>query len=139
MRVLGLDFGTKTLGLAISDHTKTIATSLKTLRYEGDYKVLFEDLKNIIKENNVDDIVIGYPINMDETLGERAISTLSFKKDLEEYLNLSINLEDERLTTFEATNILLEADMSRKRRKKLVDKIAASFILQSYLDRRKNG
>ncbi|MDD2625251.1 MAG: Holliday junction resolvase RuvX [Tenericutes bacterium] len=139
MRVLGLDFGTKTLGLAISDNTKTIATSLKTLRYEKDYKDLFNEVKEIIEKNNVDEIVLGYPINMNDTIGERAESTLLFKQDLENFLNLNIVLEDERLTTREATKILIEADMSRKKRKKIVDKVAASFILQSYLDRRKNG
>ena len=139
MRVLGLDFGTKTLGLAISDNTKTNATSLKTLKYEKDYKDLFNEVKEIIEKNNVDEIVLGYPINMNDTIGERAESTLLFKQDLEKFLNLNIVLEDERLTTREATKILIEADMSRKKRKKIVDKVAASFILQSYLDRRKNG
>ncbi len=139
MRVLGLDYGTKTLGLAISDTTKTIATSLKTIRYERDYKVFFEELSNIIKNYNVDEVVLGLPINMDDTIGERAESTLSFKKDLEEYLKMEVILEDERLTTSDATRILIEADMSRKKRKKVIDKLAASFILQSYLDRRKNG
>jgi putative Holliday junction resolvase len=139
MRALGLDFGTKTLGLAISDNTKTIATSFKTIRYENDYKLLFEELNDIIKNYNVDEVVLGLPINMNDTIGERAESTLSFKKDLEEYIKMEVFLEDERLTTSEAIKILIEANMSREKRKKIVDKVAASFILQGYLDRRKNG
>ncbi len=139
MRVLGIDFGTKTIGLAISDNTKMIASTLKTIRYERDYKTHFEELKNIVLEKNVDEIVLGLPINMNDTIGERAEATLIFKEELEKFLNIVINLEDERLTTVEANNILLEADVSRKKRKKVVDKVAASFILQSYLDRRKNG
>lgn len=139
MRTLGIDFGTKTIGLAISDNTKLIATSLKTIRYEDDYIKYFEEIKNIILERNVDEIVLGLPLNMDDTIGKRAEETLFFKEKLEDYLNIEVFLEDERLTTVDATNVLLEADISRKGRKKLVDKVAASFILQSYLDRRKNG
>lgn len=138
MRALGLDFGTKTIGISISDNTKMIASSYKVLRYELSYTSLFDEIKTIIKDMNVDEVVLGYPINMDSTIGKRAEETLRFKKELEEYLNIKIILEDERLTTKEATKILIEADLSRKKRKKVVDKLAASFILQSYLDRRIN-
>lgn len=138
MRALGLDFGTKTIGISISDNTKMIASSYKVLRYELSYTSLFDEIKTIIKDMNVDEVVLGYPINMDSTIGKRAEETLRFKKELEEYLNIKIILEDERLTTKEATKILIEADLSRKKRKKVVDKLAASFILQSYLDRRAN-
>ena len=139
MRALGLDFGTKTIGLSISDSTKMIASSLKVLRYEFDYTKLFEEIKNIIAEKNVDEVILGYPINMDDTIGKRAEETLLFKEKLQEYLNMDIILEDERLTTREATKILIEADLSRKKRKKVIDKLAASFILQGYLDRRRDG
>ena len=138
MRALGLDFGTKTIGISISDNTKMIASSYKVLRYELSYTSLFDEIKTIIKDMNVDEVVLGYPINMDSTIGKRAEETLLFKKELEEYLNIKIILEDERLTTKEATKILIEADLSRKKRKKVVDKLAASFILQGYLDRRIN-
>ncbi len=138
MRALGLDFGTKTIGISISDNTKMIASSYKVLRYELSYTSLFDEIKTIIKDMNVDEVVLGYPINMDSTIGKRAEETLRFKKELEEYLNIKIILEDERLTTKEATKILIEADLSRKKRKKVVDKLAASFILQGYLDRRIN-
>ncbi len=138
MRALGLDFGTKTIGISISDNTKMIASSFKVLRYESDYLPLIKEIESIIKEQNVDEVILGYPINMDSTIGKRAEETLIFKDKLEEYLNINIILEDERLTTKEATKILIEADLSRKKRKKVVDKLAASFILQSYLDRRAN-
>lgn len=138
MRALGLDFGTKTIGISISDNTKMIASSFKVLRYESDYLPLIKEIESIIKEQNVDEVILGYPINMDSTIGKRAEETLIFKDKLEEYLNINIILEDERLTTKEATKILIEADLSRKKRKKVVDKLAASFILQGYLDRRIN-
>lgn len=138
MRALGLDFGTKTIGISISDNTKMIASSFKVLRYESDYLPLIKEIESIIEEQKVDEVVLGYPINMDSTIGKRAEETLIFKDKLEEYLNMNIILEDERLTTKEATKILIEADLSRKKRKKVVDKLAASFILQSYLDRRAN-
>lgn len=138
MRALGLDFGTKTIGVSISDNTKIIASSFTVLRYDYDYTPLFKEIDSIIKENNVDEVILGYPINMDNSIGKRAEETLIFKEKLEKYLNLNIILEDERLTTKEANKVLLEADVSRKKRKKVVDKIAASFILQSYLDRRNN-
>lgn len=138
MRALGLDFGSKTIGISISDNTKMIASSFDVLRYDLDYTPLFKEIERIIKENNVDEVVLGYPINMDNTTGKRVEETLLFKERLEEYLNIDIILEDERLTTKEANKILIEADLSRKKRKKVVDKVAASFILQSYLDRRNN-
>lgn len=138
MRALGLDFGSKTIGVSISDNTKMIASSLTVLRYDYNYIPLFKEIDSIIKEKGVDEIILGYPINMDSSIGKRAEETLLFKERLEEYLNLNIILEDERLTTKEATKILIEADLSRKKRKKVVDKLAASFILQSYLDRRNN-
>lgn len=138
MRHLGIDFGNKTIGLSISDKTGTIASSYNTLRYNDDYKLMFEELKNIIESNNIEKIILGLPKNMNNTLGDRALLTLEFKKDLEEYLNTEIILEDERLTTKEAHKVLIEADMSRKRRKNVVDKIAASLILQNYLNRTKS-
>jgi putative Holliday junction resolvase len=139
MRCLGLDFGTKTIGIAISDLTETIASSYTVLRYNEDYKTLFEEIKKIIEKLNIGTIVLGLPKNMNNTLGDRVNSTLEFKKDLENYLNMDIILEDERVTTKEANRVLIEADMSRKKRKGVVDSVAASFILQNYLDRKKKG
>ena len=139
MRYLGLDLGTKTLGVAVSDLTGTIATSLTILRHENNHEYLIEELKKIISEKNVETIVLGLPKNMNNTIGERGEMVLSFKEKLEKSIDLPVILEDERLTTRVAENILITADVSRKKRKKVIDKMAANIILQSYLDRRKNG
>lgn len=139
MRYLGLDLGTKTLGVAVSDKTGLIATSLTILRHDNNYEYLIEELKKIIKEKEIETIVLGLPKNMNNTIGERGEMVLSFKEKLEESISLPVKLEDERLTTKVAENILISADVSRKKRKKVIDKMAANVILQSYLDRRNNG
>lgn len=137
MRYLGLDLGSKTLGVATSDPTKTIATVLTTLRFENeDYDSLLEPLSQIIKEQEITKIILGYPKNMNNTIGERAMITLNFKDKLEKKFNLEVIMEDERLTSVISNNILIEADLSRKKRKKKVDGIAAQVILQTYLDRK---
>jgi putative Holliday junction resolvase len=135
MRYLGFDLGTRTLGISISDETKTIATGLTTLRFnDSDYDSILDEIKNIVKEKNIEKIVLGLPKNMNNTLGERAETTLKFKENLEEYLNIEVVMQDERLSTVAAHNYLLEANLSRKKRKKVVDKMAANIILQTYLD-----
>ena len=134
MRCLGLDLGTKTLGLALSDKSNMIASPYKVLRWDGEnYEVLFKDLDLIIKENNITDLVLGLPKNMNNTLGFAAERSMNFKKALEERYGLEVNMVDERLSTVEATNYLLDADMSRKKRKQVVDGVAASIILDTYL------
>lgn len=135
MRYLGLDLGTKTLGLSISDKTGLIATSLTILRHDNDFDLLIKELSDIIKEKEVEALVLGLPKNMNNTLGEKAEICMSFKERLESEFKLPVYLEDERLTTRVATNILLEADVSRKKRKKVIDKMAANVILQSFLDK----
>ena len=136
MRYLGLDLGSKTLGVALSDTTNTIASSLKTIFFkEDDYNSLIEPIRELVNEYNISKIVLGLPKNMNNTLGPRAELSYSFKKLLEDNLNIEVILEDERLTTVISNNIMIKADMSRKKRKKKVDSIAASLILQSYLDR----
>ena len=137
MRYLGLDFGSKTIGISISDKTNIIASSLEVIRYENDYFKTFERIKELTDNNKIKKIVLGLPKNMNNTLGERAEKTLKFKQDLETFLKIEIVTEDERLTTKEATKTLIEADMSRKKRKKVIDKVAATFILQKYLDKLK--
>ena len=137
MRYLGLDLGTKTLGVAVSDLTGTIATSLTILRHDENHEYLIEELKKIISEKKVETIVLGLPKNMNNTIGERGEMVLSFKEKLEKSINLPVILEDERLTTRVAESILITADVSRKKRKKVIDKMAANIILQSYLDRRR--
>ena len=136
MRYLGFDLGTRTLGISISDETKTIATGLTTLRFEDScYESILEEIKNIVNDYKVEKIVLGLPKNMNNTIGERGEMVLSFKNKLEENINIPIYLEDERLTTRVAENILINADVSRKKRKKVIDKMAATVILQSYLDK----
>ncbi len=137
MRILGLDLGTKTLGLSISDKTGTIASIYDTLRYDGNYDSLLEPLKEIVIKEEVSKLVLGLPKNMNNSLGFRAEETIEFKNKLEKYLDMEVILQDERLTTIEANNYMLEADISRKKRKEKKDSLAANIILQSYLDRMK--
>lgn len=136
MRYLGLDLGTRTLGISMSDLTHTIATSFKTIRFpDAEYDTLIEPLREIIDEYQISKIVLGLPKNMNNSIGDRARTTLEFKALLEEKLKLEVIMQDERLSTVEATNYLLEADLSRKKRKTKVDAVAANIILQAYLDR----
>ena len=137
MKYLGLDLGTRTLGVSISDLTHTIATTYKTIRYEeDDYDFLINELNKIIIDEKIERIVLGLPKNMNNTLGESANRCLNFKRMLEDKLNITVVMQDERLTTVEATNYMLEANVSRKKRKKKIDSLAANIILQSYLDRK---
>jgi putative Holliday junction resolvase len=139
MRCLGLDLGTKTLGLAMSDKTNFIASPYRVLRWDGDnYELLFRDLDNIIKDNNITDLVLGLPKNMNNTLGFAAERSLKFKEALEGRYNMEVHMIDERLSTMEATNYLLTADVSRKKRKQVVDGVAASIILDTYLKMKGN-
>ena len=136
MRCLGLDLGSKTLGIAISDKTNLIASVYTTLYFKDEnYQSLISSLKEIIDKEEIDTLVLGLPKNMNNTLGERAIITLEFKELLEKEFNLPVIMEDERLTSVISNNVLIEADVSRKKRKKKVDGMAAVIILQGYLDR----
>ena len=140
MRYLGLDLGTKTLGLSISDTTFTVASTLKTIRFnENDFNSLIPELKEIVKEYEIKKIILGFPKNMNNTIGDRGRTTLEFKNLLEKEINIDVILQDERLTTVEATNYMLEADISRKKRKKKIDSLAANIILQTYLDKERGG
>ena len=132
MRSLGLDLGTKTLGLAISDKLGIISSPYKVLRYT-DINVLIDNLLEIINIEKVDELVLGLPKNMNNSLGFAAERSLEFKKLLEEKCDLPIYLVDERLSTMEAENILLSSDTSRQKRKKIIDAYAASIILDTYL------
>ena len=139
MRYLGLDLGSKTLGMSISDITGLIASNLGTLNFlDEDYDSLLIPLKKVIDENDIEKIVLGYPKNMNNTLGTRAMITLEFKEKLERAFGIEVIMEDERLTSVISNNVLISADISRKKRKKKVDGIAAVLILQSYLDRINN-
>lgn len=135
MKYLGLDLGSRTLGVAISDGTGTIATSYKTIRHNEEYDKLVYEVEKIVNEENISKIVLGYPKNMDNTIGEKAKLSESFKNKLEDKLNIKVVLQDERLTTMEAQKVLIDFDTSRNKRKKVVDSVAATIILQTYLDK----
>ena len=138
MRYLGLDLGSKTLGIAISDRTNTIASIYKTIFFkEDDYDSLIPELTNIVKEEDISVIVLGLPKNMNNTIGTRAEITLDFKKKIEDSISIKVELMDERLTSVISNDVLISANVSRKKRKKKVDGMAALLILQSYID--KNG
>lgn len=136
MRYLGLDLGTKTLGLAISDPLGMIATSYKIIKHEEDYDSLIPILKEEINKQNIEALVLGFPKNMNNTIGERANIALAFKEKLETTFEIPIYMQDERLTTRQAESLLISNDTSRKKRKKVIDSLAATIILQSYLDRK---
>ena len=136
MRYMGLDLGTKTLGISLSNGV--IASVYGTLRHDEEYDRIANEVKDLAIEKKVDVIVLGFPKNMNNTIGERAEITLEFRKKLEELTNLPVELEDERLTSVVANNVLINADTSRKKRKERVDGMASVIILQSYLDRKGN-
>lgn len=139
MRYLGLDLGSKTLGIAISDRTNTIASIYKTIFFkEDDYDSLIPELTNIVKEEDISVIVLGLPKNMNNTIGTRAEITLDFKKKIEDSISIKVELMDERLTSVISNDVLISANVSRKKRKKKVDGMAALLILQSYIDRKRN-
>lgn len=136
MRCLGLDLGSKTLGIAISDMTNCIASVYKTIYFKDeDYNSLIEPLKEIIDKENIGTLVLGLPKNMNNSLGPRAMITLEFKEMLENSFMIPVVMEDERLTSVISNNILISANVSRNKRKKKVDGMAAEIILQSYLDK----
>ncbi len=138
MRILGLDLGTRTLGLALSDLTETIASFYGTIRFdEGDFNSAIEKLNDIVSKENVSLFVLGLPKNMNNSLGDAAARSLKFREMLEKRFNIEVIMQDERLTTVEATSYLLESDMSRKKRKSKVDGLSAVLILQTYLDRKR--
>ena len=134
MRYLGLDLGTKTLGISVSDKTNTIASPLKTIRFkENDFESVIPELKSIVLEKGITDFVLGLPKNMNNSLGFASERSMTFKKLLEDNFFLPVHLVDERLTTVEAEHILLINDTSRKKRKKVIDNVASSLILDTYL------
>ena len=138
MIYLGLDLGSKTLGISISDRTSTIATSLEVIRFNN-YEELFNRLDEIVYIRKVDAFVLGNPLNLDGSASDRCKITDEFKELLESrYPTKEVIMQDERLSTVEAQRLLLSNDESRHKRKKVVDKIASSIILQAYLDKRNN-
>ncbi len=136
MRKMGLDFGSKTVGVAISDPLLVTAQGIEIVRRSREDKLrqTLARIEELILEYEVDEIVLGYPKNMNGTLGERVEKTLAFKESLERRTGLSVKLWDERLTTVAADRAMNEAGLDSRERKEHVDKIAAVFILQGYLD-----
>ena len=139
MRIVGLDLGSKTCGVAQSDAGGTIALGVKTLTFESeDYEAALILVKDLCQELAAEKIVVGYPKHLNNDVGERARIAQIFADILSQDLNIEVILWDERLTTVAAEKVLLSADVSRKKRKKVVDKVAATYILQGYLDAQNN-
>lgn len=137
MRIVGIDLGRRTVGIAISDEKQIIASPVNTYRIrENDLQGALDCVKMTIEEYGAQKIVLGLPKNMNGTIGPQAEYCLEFKKMLEEATNLEVVMIDERMTSIMANNIMLDADLSRNKRKQNVDKLAASIILQSYLDKK---
>lgn len=135
MRIMGLDVGSKTVGIAISDALGWTAQGIETIQInedEGEFGI--QRIKELVKEYSVTEFVVGLPKNMNNTIGPRGEASEQYKKLLEETFQLPVKLWDERLTTMAAERMLIEADVSRKKRKKVIDKMAAVMILQGYLD-----
>ena len=137
MRIMGLDYGSVTVGVAISDALLLTAQGIEVIRRKQPDKLrqTLARIEELAKEYEVESIVLGYPKNMNNTIGERAEKSEEFAEMLRRRTGLEVILWDERLTTVAATRAMLEADMSRAKRKKIVDKMAATYILQGYLDR----
>lgn len=133
MKVMGLDLGDARTGVALSDELKFLAQSYGTI-YNKDKEDLLNQLDSVIKDNNVDTVVIGLPKNMNGTIGERGEMAKEFALMIEERFNLKTVMWDERLTTVSAHRVLSEANVRGKKRKKVVDTVSAVFILQCYLD-----
>ena len=136
MRILGLDFGTKTVGVAVCDPMGMIAQGVETITRKEDNKLrsTFRRIEELTAEYQIETIVLGYPKNMDDTVGERAKRTEEFAGMLERRIGLPVILWDERLTTVAADEILAESGVPASERKKVIDKVAAGIILQDYLD-----
>ena len=134
----GIDYGSVTVGVAISDELLLTAQGIEVIRRKEENKLrhTLQRIEELIKEYQVEQIVLGYPKNMNNTIGERALKSEEFAKTLERRTGLEVVLWDERLTTVSAHNAMIEGNMRREDRSKVVDKVAAVFILQGYLDMR---
>ena len=141
MRIIGLDYGTKTVGVAVSDSLGITAQAVETItrKEENKLRQTLARIEALIDEYNVEEIVVGLPKNMNNTRGERAEACRDFADKLERRTGLPVIMWDERLTTVSADNVLKECGVRRENRKAVVDKIAAVFILQGYLDYKSNS
>lgn len=133
---MGLDYGSVTVGVAISDALLLTAQGIEVIRRKDENKLrqTYARIEQLVEEYNVEKIVVGYPKNMNNTIGERAIKSEKFAKTLERRTGVPVVLFDERLSTVSAHNAMIEGNMRREKRAKVVDKVAAVFILQTYLD-----
>ncbi|PXV93485.1 putative Holliday junction resolvase [Lachnotalea glycerini] len=136
MRIMGLDYGSKTVGVAISDPLGYTAQGIEIVRRKSENKLrqTLARLEQLIEEYEIEEIVLGLPKNMNNTIGDRAEQSLSFKETLVKRTGLPVTMWDERLTTVEADKTMIEGEIRREDRKLYVDKLAAVFILQGYLD-----
>lgn len=138
MRILGLDYGSKTVGVAVSDPLLITAQAVETIVRKDENKLrrTLARIEELIKEYEVEAVVLGLPKNMNNSVGDRALKTMDFKDMVERRTGLSVILWDERLTTVSAEKVLIESNVRREHRKEYIDQIAAVFILQGYLDSR---
>ncbi|MFD1850193.1 Holliday junction resolvase RuvX [Oceanobacillus bengalensis] len=137
MKIVGFDVGSKTIGVAVSDALGWTAQGLTTIYWdENDIHSADKELQQIINDHEIEKAIVGLPKNMNGTIGERGEASERFALHIEETFHIPIEMWDERLTTMAAERVLLEADMSRKKRKKVIDKMAAVMILQGYLDKK---
>lgn len=136
MRIMGLDFGSRTVGVAVSDALKITAQPLETIvrKEENKLRQTLSRIEHLVKEYEIETIVLGYPKNMNNSEGERVEKTKAFQEVLERRCGLPVILWDERLTTIAANRVLMESGVRRENRKEVIDQIAASLILQGYLD-----
>lgn len=141
MRILGLDYGSRTVGVAVSDPLGLTAQSVETIwrKQENKLRQTLARIEELVSEYQVETIVLGYPKNMNNTIGERALKSLEFREMLERRTGLPVVMWDERLTTIEANRTLRESGVRRENRKEHLDQLAAIFILQGYLDSLRNG
>lgn len=140
-RIMGLDYGSVTVGVALSDEMQITAQGLEVIRRKDENKLrrTFARIEEIIKEYDVEGIVLGFPKNMNNSEGERCIRTTEFAKKLEMRTGLKVEFQDERLSTVEAHNVMIEADLRREKRARVVDMVAATIILERYLDKKNNN
>ena len=136
MRLMGLDYGSKTVGVAVSDPLGLTAQGVETVwrKQENKLRQTLAQIEKLVEDYQVERIVLGYPKNMNNTVGERALKSLEFREMLERRTGLPVVMWDERLTTVEANRTLMESGVRRENRKQYLDELAAIFILQSYLD-----
>jgi len=136
VRILGLDVGTKRIGVALSDELMLTAQGRDTI-YRQDLKRDLESIGNVIKDNGVSEVIVGLPLNMDGSYSAKTKEVVEFMDNLAKSIDIPVKTWDERLSTVQAERALLEADVSRSKRKRVADKLAAQVILQSYLDSRR--